>query len=520
MPSLSSSSRSLRQKARDRGNSSSSKGRARLSKPTSGSKLSSSSRGSLGLSSKRRVALETPTLASLPYSVDGGVDSDSDSSSSLDLTSRHSESRTYEQSETDSDAFSALPMPPTSSQSLHVLSKSLRTSHLTNNQLSQSLAHVQKELRATQDRLGNIPVLESVVKERESKIDKLTLKLKESNYAVNKLRQELDKSKTMLSNERTKTKSAVNGLRSSLLTVESAIKSRSASTRSHVKTLTALQQSFARHLKAGYSSGPSHTAFDMLDKMGQALANLTGALDNCDDGVADAASRAASDVASATLAAAKQENGSVANAMTDICSELEAQNARLRREVERLSSELKAARSEEDARARLLPEYRLEIVRSRGMAEVARKELEGEKEAVTMLRRRLDEMVVALRHSEDARVQAEEKLRRVETGTRDWKGLGEEMAGVLPNEYLPTMPTMRQSTSPLRGAPKSTAVSADEELFARLLAASNDKLLADLTKSVEERLEDAVKRQADVFRASTESLESVRSQPSPHGHQD
>ena len=50
---------------------------------------------------------------------------------------------------------------------------------------------------------------------------------------------------------------------------------------------------------------------------------------------------------------------------------------------------------------KLLPEYRLEIVRARSAAESARRELKGEKEALVHLQRRLDECVMALRGSEE-----------------------------------------------------------------------------------------------------------------------
>ena len=66
--------------------------------------------------------------------------------------------------------------------------------------------------------------------------------------------------------------------------------------------------------------------------MGRTLAGLRDALDRCDEGVSDAAARSASDVAAATIRAEGGEDGTVSQAMADICSELEGQNKRLRRE--------------------------------------------------------------------------------------------------------------------------------------------------------------------------------------------
>ena len=66
----------------------------------------------------------------------------------------------------------------------------------------------------------------------------------------------------------------------------------------------------------------------------------------------------------------------MSQAMADICTELESQNKRLRREQERLNAELVSVRMEQEQAAKLLPEYRLEIVRSRSLAEVAQNELQ------------------------------------------------------------------------------------------------------------------------------------------------
>ena len=127
--------------------------------------------------------------------------------------------------------------------------------------------------------------------------------------------------------------------------------------------------------KGGYSATPSYTAFELLESMGRTLAGLHDALDRCDEGVSDAAARSASDVAAATIRADGGEDGTVAQAMADICSELEGQNKRLRKEKGRVDAELAAVRLEQERMTRLLPEYRLEIVRSRSAAEEAQEEV-------------------------------------------------------------------------------------------------------------------------------------------------
>jgi len=74
--------------------------------------------------------------------------------------------------------------------------------------------------------------------------------------------------------------------------------------------------------------------------------------------------------------------------MGDICEELESENGRLRREVDRLKEEIEGGRIEREQNGKLLPEYRLEIVRSRSAKEEAERELKEERGTVRELKRR------------------------------------------------------------------------------------------------------------------------------------
>jgi hypothetical protein len=379
-----------------------------------------------------------------------------------------------------------------------------------------------------------------------------------------------------------KNKSAVNGMRSALLAVEDTIHERADKSRQYVKQLKELINGFGRHLKGGYSSVGSYTSYEMLEKMKRSLAGMEDALDKCDDGVSDVAGRAASNVTAATIAAAESgaNSATVANAMTDICSELETQNARLRREIERLNSELGACapphrtraplltphppiprtgslKMEEEQRAKLQPEYRLANVRSRGMADVAQKELDGERSTVKQLQRRLDECVMALKNCEEDRVK--EAMSRPRSGGGGggggWGGSGvggggggwEErfvggaregafggaqegaretsFGGARENpfgsaaEQLPVPPPTKSASPPRRSQleeeqeqqqppppPQAPTLSDDEVMFTRLLQSSNEQLLSALQRSVEEKLESVVKRQTEVFLRTSKEL--------------
>jgi len=120
----------------------------------------------------------------------------------------------------------------------------------------------------------------------------------------------------------------------------------------------------------------------MLEKLARVLNGLEECVGKCDSDV----SRVASEVTkNATKRSMGEDSNEGRNVMGDICGELEKQNNRLRREVGRLNEENEQLRIEESQRGKLLPEYRLEIVRSRGLAEVAEKSLRAERGAVTQL---------------------------------------------------------------------------------------------------------------------------------------
>ena len=214
----------------------------------------------------------------------------------------------------------------------------------------------------------------------------------------------LEKEQKMGEEGKLKTKATLQGMRSALVAVEEAVRERAIGAKQHMKDLELLHESFGRHLKHGYSSSPSYVAFNLLEKMGSSLAGLKNSVEKCDEGVNNVAVRNAAEV-SATMFNSSGKNGeTITDTIADICSELERENARLKRELEAANDKIDAGKMDVDNAMKLLPEYRLEIVRARSGMEGVGRELKCEKEANVHLQRRLDECVIALRGAEEARV--------------------------------------------------------------------------------------------------------------------
>jgi len=214
----------------------------------------------------------------------------------------------------------------------------------------------------------------------------------------------LEKEQKMGEEGKLKTKATLQGMRSALVAVEEAVRERAIGAKQHMKDLELLHESFGRHLKHGYSSSPSYVAFNLLEKMGSSLAGLKNSVEKCDEGVNNVAVRNAAEV-SATMFNSSGKNGeTITDTIADICSELERENARLKRELEAANDKIAAGKMDVDNAMKLLPEYRLEIVRARSGMEGVGRELKCEKEANVHLQRRLDECVIALRGAEEARV--------------------------------------------------------------------------------------------------------------------
>jgi len=354
-------------------------------------------------------------------------------------------------------------------------------------------AHESAVLQSKLDSLKHVQVMntkqQGTIDSLNSKISELSSNLKESEYNCLMINKRLEKEKQNGEEGKLKTKATLKGMRSALLAVEEAVRERAVGAKKHIKELEVIHESFARHLKHGYSSSPSYTAFQLLEKMNTTLAGLKNSIQHCDDGVNDAAVRNAAEV-SASLYQSSGKNGeSISNTMADICSELERENARLRRELDTMNEKLHATQMDADNAMKLLPEYRLEIVRARSSAESAKRELKGEREAIVHLQRRLDECVVALRESEDARVG-----RIGEGGGVGW---GEGGVQVQP----PPTPTI--STSPSR----KTTIENEKLIFSQLLRSSNDKLLQDMKAGIKNELENVVSRQTDIILSSSMSSE-------------
>ncbi|GMH90940.1 hypothetical protein TL16_g11915 [Triparma laevis f. inornata] len=385
----------------------------------------------------------------------------------------------------------------------------MKTSKTTNAHLTTTLTTLQNEIRTLKNQLHSSKSKLEKFDGLKGENEKLKLKVKEFSYDNRKLCNEIERLKQLKQSSEKRTKASLNGLRSALLTVESVVHSRSKNTKEYLKKLTQLQTSFARHLKNGYSNNPSYVAYEMLEKMSRVTAGLKDALERCDDGISSAASETAKNVTEGHI-----DDGGKGNIMGEICEELEGENGRLRREIERMKEEVEASRVEREQNHKLLPEYRLEIVRSRSGKEQAERELKEERGTVRELQRRLDECVLALRSAERERVE-QKQFRRDQDNTDN----------IVIEEYYPP----RTSASPPRWAhhpsssasasaqnlpvtkPKNT-LSEDEELFAKLLQKSNDKLLKDLKESVESKLETVVKQQTDFM--LSRSLESASSDKS------
>jgi hypothetical protein len=413
------------------------------------------------------------------------------------------------------------------------LTRNLHVQSATNNQLSGTISTLQFTIKSLEDKVARMKSVEDAVRKADSDKVRLELKLKEAGYMNTKLSGSINTLKEQHVKSERQYKGMINGMRSALLAVEDAVHERAGSSRKYIKQLKDLTTSFSRHLKGGYSANGSYTSYEMLEKMGRVLGGLEDALSRCDDGITDVAARVTSNVTQSTIAAqaSSEESTTVANAMTDICGELETQNSRLRREIGRLQEEVGTMRKEEDERARLLPEYRLEIVRSRGMAEEAQKELQAERNTTKQLQRRLDECIMALKNCEEDRLREAtarysqrqhdnnhyaERPRQDPFPAHD---LGDNDAPVpIPSASSPprtsaafsnsnsNSPAARE-TQPQPHPQVPTTLSQDEMMFARLLQSSNERLLSDLQKSVEEKLENVVKRQTEMFLSKELSLD-------------
>ena len=118
------------------------------------------------------------------------------------------------------------------------------------------------------------------------------------------------------------------------------------------------------------------------------------------------------------------------------------------------------------------------------------------------MQRRLDECVQALKSSEEDRVSAQGFAERKEYERNHTKaqvnhplaayGIGGELGA-------PTFSEEPVRQDKQQKMPARTTLSEDELMFTRLLQTSNEKLLSDLQRSVEEKMETVVKRQTDLF---------------------
>ncbi|GMH48286.1 hypothetical protein TrRE_jg5885 [Triparma retinervis] len=181
--------------------------------------------------------------------------------------------------------------------------------------------------------------------------------------------------------------------------------------------------------------------------------------------------------------------------MIEVLEEVEKRNRELGRELGKEKKEREERRDESERMARLLSEYRLEIIRSKDAEERALHDLARERDTVDALRKRLDLAVEALRDAERSR------LDHPTTASHPPSAPASQDPS-LPN---PQPPLPHPSMSPPRqsSAPPTPSLSADEEMFTRLLQASNDKLLSDLREEVEKKLESVVVGETRVIEGAT-----------------
>ena len=322
-------------------------------------------------------------------------------------------------------------------------------------------------------------------------LSQLSSKLKESEYNCLMINKRLEKEQKMGEEGKLKTKATLQGMRSALVAVEEAVRERAIGAKQHMKDLELLHESFGRHLKHGYSSSPSYVAFNLLEKMGSSLAGLKNSVEKCDEGVNNVAVRNAAEV-SATMFNSSGKNGeTITDTIADICSELERENARLKRELEAANDKIAAGKMDVDNAMKLLPEYRLEIVRARSGMEGVGRELKCEKEANVHLQRRLDECVIALRGAEEARVLG--------------MGVGVFVGGGGPkiSDWEPTIEAAGGAggaggtggTGRAGEAPTHTNLKNETILFENLLRSS----LGDLKRELRDELNDAVKFQTEAI---------------------
>ncbi|GMI33952.1 hypothetical protein TrCOL_g13247 [Triparma columacea] len=186
--------------------------------------------------------------------------------------------------------------------------------------------------------------------------------------------------------------------------------------------------------------------------------------------------------------------------MIEVLEEVEKRNRELGRELGKEKKEREERREENERMARLLSEYRLEIIRSKDAEERALHDLARERDTVDALRKRLDLAVEALRDAERSRLDPTTSSASHPHHTASSAShppppsvpvVSQDPS--LPNPLQPPLPhpsmsPPRQSTS----TTPTTSLSADEEMFTRLLQASNDKLLSDLREEVEKKLESVV----------------------------
>lgn len=265
------------------------------------------------------------------------------------------------------------------------------------------------------------------------------------------------------------------------MTVEEVVKSRNTRTFDSLKNLDAAVKNFRRLLKGGYDVLPSYSAFKLLDDMDKKVGDIRVALEVGSEGLSRVAGEA-----SKREACRNVEDES----MVEILEEVERRNRELGRELEREKKERGDRRAEADRMGRLLSEYRLEIVRAKDSESRALNDLTREKETVTALRKRLDLAVEALKDAERGRVESAAVAAAVASSA---PASGFESPVRIVSRELPSQPTSSFQNQ--------SSISADEEMFTKLLKASNDKLLSDLTEEVNRKLESIVKKETEVVEA-------------------
>mmetsp|Transcript_23908 Transcript_23908/g.49823 ORF Transcript_23908/g.49823 Transcript_23908/m.49823 type:complete len:453 (+) Transcript_23908:124-1482(+) len=354
---------------------------------------------------------------------------------------------------------------------------------------NRSLARKVEEVKAKLQRERNKSEhLQSLLDQSASLSDdnkKLRLQIKELQYNLKKQASEKATLESQTTSINKRTKSSLNGMRAAIMTVEEVVKSRNRRTFTSISNLESALKSFRRLLKGGYDTIPSYSAFKLLDDMDTKIGDVRVALEVGTEGL----SKIAGEVSRREAAVNREDD-----TMIEVLEEVERRNRELGRELGREKKEREERREEGERMARLLSEYRLEIIRSKDAEERALHDLARERDTVDALRKRLDLAVEALRDAERSRLDHPPP-----------PPAPTPMTSATPQDPNPPLP--HASLSPPRQSsstpPTTPSLSADEEMFTRLLQASNDKLLSDLREEVEKKLERVVLGETKIIEAAS-----------------